>query len=558
MPAATQIPRSLASYVRLLDTEGILADISLPAHPESGICGAAGKDGAVGDTIGNGRGASPSDTAHAGAPDAHESDKARRANVEGLQDLLIDFATDDSREVCPHTLFVCKGATFKRAYLLSAIEAGAVAYVSEVDYHVGIPLVRVTDIRITLGLLADAAYDHPSGDLSVCAFTGTKGKTTCAYYLKHLLDARARRIHATPAGLFSTVDYFDGVGSGSSSLTTPESFQLEHQLANARTAGLDYVVMEASSQALKYERTRGVDFAVGAFINIGEDHISPIEHPDFEDYFTSKLKLFKQARTAVVNLDMDHVDRVLGAARACPDLITYALKDPRADVFAEALSATERGIVARVRTPSFTREIEIATPVAFNVSNALAVIACALALGVEEEDIVHGFQDVRVPGRMELYPIASGRILGVVDYAHNGMSLETLLTDLHKTFPDRELAVVFGATGGKGVDRRETMGEAAGRLADRIVITEDDPGPEDPAAIAGAIAAAVHRQGKVPCQIILDRVEAIRTCVRETARPALVIVTGKGSDPYMLRNGVHEPYVPDGITLAQALEEFEA
>ncbi|MDY4041671.1 MAG: UDP-N-acetylmuramoyl-L-alanyl-D-glutamate--2,6-diaminopimelate ligase [Collinsella sp.] len=508
MTPASQSPRSLASYADLLESDGILAEVS------------------------------------GGDRDA-------------LAHVTVSLATDDSREAGPGTLFACKGAAFKREYLLSAIEAGAVAYVSETDLGVGIPLLRVTDIRRALGLMADAAYRHPSGDLKVCAFTGTKGKTTCAYYLKHLLDARGARIGAAPAGLFSTVDYFDGVGSGSSALTTPESFQLERQLANAREAGLEHVVMEASSQALKYERTLGVDFAVGAFINIGEDHISPIEHPTFEDYFASKLKLFAQSQVAVVNLDMDHVERVLAAARACPRVLTYALEDPAADVFAETLAHTEQGVVARVRTPGFTREIEIATPVAFNVSNALATIACAIALGIDEEDIVRGFRDVRVPGRMELYPTASGRILGVVDYAHNGMSLTTLLTDLRANYPDRELAVVFGATGGKGIDRRETMGEAAGRLADRIIVTEDDPGPEDPADIATAIERAIERVGTVPHQVILDRAEAIRTCVRETERPALVIVTGKGSDPYMLRNGVHEPYVPDGVTLARALEEFE-
>ncbi|MBE6469649.1 MAG: UDP-N-acetylmuramoyl-L-alanyl-D-glutamate--2,6-diaminopimelate ligase [Coriobacteriaceae bacterium] len=508
MNAAVQIPQSLGAYAALLESDGILAEV---------------------------RGAAP----------------------EKLERITASLATDDSREAAPGSLFVCKGAAFKRDHLIDAIAAGATAYVSETDYDVSIPLLLVTNIRRALGLIADAAWGHPSGDLEVCAFTGTKGKTTCAYYLKHLLDARARRLGGKPAGLFSTVDYFDGVGAGSSSLTTPESFQLERQLANARGAGLEHVVMEASSQALKFERTLGVDFAVGAFINIGEDHISPIEHPTFEDYFASKLKLFAQSRCAVVNLDMDHVDRVLEAARACPRTLTYALEGRRADVFAEDLTHTEQGVVARVRTPAFTRDIEIATPVAFNVSNALATIACALALGVEEEDIVNGFRDVRVPGRMELYPAPSGRVLGVVDYAHNGMSLTTLLTDLRANYPDRELAVVFGATGGKGIDRRETMGEAAGRLADRIVITEDDPGPEDPSDIAHAIAQAVERVGNVPHQVILDRVEAIRTCVRETERPALVIVTGKGSDAYMLRNGVHEPYVPDGVTLERALEEFE-
>ena len=473
-----------------------------------------------------------------------------------LQELTVRFATDDSRAAMPGTLFCCKGRTFKRDYLLGAIEAGAIAYVSETDYHVNAPLLLVSNIRRALAVLADAAYGHPSGKLKVCAFTGTKGKTTSAYYLKGLLDAHAKRTGGKPAGLFSSIEYFDGASEGASKLTTPESFQLERQLADAVESGLGYVAMEASSQALKYDRTYGVDFAVGTFTNIGEDHISPIEHPTFEDYFASKLKIFSQSRVAVVNLDMDHLARVLDAAKACERVIAYSLEDPAADVFAQKLAHTERGIVATVRTPHFTRDILIATPVRFNVSNALAAIACAEALEIDEESIVCGFERVRVPGRMELYPTPSGRIIGVVDYAHNGMSLETMLSDLRENYPDREIAVVFGATGGKGRDRRVTMGEAAGKLADRIVITEDDPGPEDPADIARTIAENVEAQGNHAWQIELDREQAIRTCVRETRGRAVVVVTGKGHETRMLRKDGPVPCEADGVLLQRALKEY--
>ena len=173
---------------------------------------------------------------------------------------------------------------------------------------------------------------------------------------------------------------------------------------------------------------------------------------------------------------------------------------------------------------------------------------------IDEEAIVHGFERLRVPGRMELYPSASGAIVGVVDYAHNGMSLQTMLCDLRENYPDRELAVVFGATGGKGVDRRETMGEAAGKYADRIVITEDDPGPEDPADICRAIAGAIEAQGNHNWQIVLDRPEAILTCVRETTRPAVVIVSGKSHETRQLRADGPEPCEADGVLLERALK----
>lgn len=474
----------------------------------------------------------------------------------GVVEGPIEFVTDDSRAVIPRTLFVCKGAAFRRDYLLSAIEAGAVAYVSEVDYKVDAPLLRVSDVRRTLGVLADAAYDHPSRRVKVCAFTGTKGKTTSVYYLKGLLDAQARLDGAPLTPIFSSVVFDDGVERGVSKLTTPEALELERHIANAASAGARAVVMEASSQALKYDRTFGVEFAVGVFTNIGEDHISPIEHPTFEDYFASKLKLFAQCHTAAVNLDMDHVESVLEAASVCERTVTYSMSDPAADVHCDALVHTSEGIVATVTTPRFTADILVPTPVKFNISNALGAIACAEALGIAREAIVEGFHGVAVPGRMELHPTETGRIVGVVDFAHNGMSLETMLLDLRESYPDRELAVVFGATGGKGLDRRETMGVAAGRCADRIVITEDDPGPEDPEAICDAIARAVERQGNHSWQIVLDRNEAIRTCVRETKRPAVVIVTGKGCETRMMRRHGPEPCETDGVMFDRALAEY--
>lgn len=478
------------------------------------------------------------------------------ANV-GRADPVIEFATDDSREVGPGTLFVCKGRAFKRAYLLSAIEAGAVAYISETDYEVDIPCVLVSDIRLTLAIVADAFYDHPSGKVKVCAFTGTKGKTTCSYYLRGILANEAHLVGCHRPAFNTGVEYDDGIEAGPSKLTTPESFVLQRRIANAARAGAPWLVMEASSQALKYWRTGKVDFEVGIFTNIGEDHISPIEHPTLEDYFSSKLKIFAQSRFAVVNLDMDHVDRVLETASSCERTVTFSLEDPQADVYAKAVHNSDRGVVATVHTPRFERDIVIPTPVRFNVSNALAAIAAAEALGISEEGIVHGLEDVFVPGRMELYPTASGRILGVVDFAHNGMSLETLLRDLRGNYPDRELAVVFGATGGKGVDRRQTMGVAAGKYADRVVVTEDDPGPEDPRDICAEITRNIEAQGMHNYKIVVDRPEAIRTAVVDTERPAVVIVTGKGDETRMLRKNGPEPCERDGAVLKRVLDEYD-
>lgn len=477
----------------------------------------------------------------------------------------VEFATDDSRAVRPHTLFVCKGAAFKRAYLLEAIEAGAIAYVSEVDYEVGddapqVACILVSDIRRALAVLADAAYDHPSARVKVCGFTGTKGKTTCVYYTKSILDAHARARGVPQSAFLTGVEYRDGVEEGSSKLTTPESFELQRRIAHAAAADTGVLTMEVSSQALKRDRTFGVDFAVGVFTNFGEDHISPIEHPTLEDYFASKLRIFAQSRVGVVNLDMPEASEVLRAAQACERIVTYSMVRDDADVRLRSFAPCDAGMRAEVVTPGAPEgfAVTVPTPVKFNVGNALAAIAAAEVLGATPQDMALGLRTARVPGRMELYPSHDRMILGVVDFAHNGMSLQTMLEDLRANYPDRELAVVFGATGGKGIDRRETMGIAAGKLADRMIFTEDDPGPEDPAEICAAIARAAEAQGNHEWQIVLDRVEAIRRLVRETTRPAVVVVTGKGCESEMKRATGSEPCPRDSDTLQQALADREA
>lgn len=471
--------------------------------------------------------------------------------------LRIDFVSCDSREIVPNTLFICKGAAFKEEYLAGAVEAGAVAYVSERAYPgVAVPCVLVSDIRAAMAALADSAYSHPSAKLDICAFTGTKGKTTSAFYLKGILDARAAREGRGKTPILSTILTDDGTGERPAHLTTPEPLELQRHIANAVASGAPDLVMEASSQALKYGRVSHVEFAVGAFTNISEDHISPIEHPDFEDYFSSKLLIFKQSRAAVVNLDMDFVDRVLEAAQVSERTVTYALENSAADVYLSDIVCSGGRLVAKLHTPAFTCELSLPTAARFNASNALAAICCALELGATEDDIVRGLADVSVPGRMQIVRGPSEDVVGIVDYAHNGVSLEALLTSVRASYPERELTVVFGSTGVKGLDRREDMGKVAGRLADRIFITEDDAGTEDVAGICETIARFAAGAGDASRVIELDRVRAIERAAQTAAAPAVVVVAGKGHERRQLRANGPEPYEGDAAVLQRALESF--
>ena len=306
----------------------------------------------------------------------------------------VELVSYDSREVVPGTLFLCKGAHFKAEFLKMAQDRGAIAYVSQRPYpEVDLPCVQVSDMRLAIAPLADLFYGHPSGGLKVIALTGTKGKTTTAYYLKSILDACMAEAGGVECGLISSIETCDGVERFESHITTPEPLELQRHLAHAVRSGMEYLVMEASSQALKYHRTLCADFAAAVFLNIGADHISPIEHPDFEDYFTSKLRIFRQGAVNCVNLDCDHAGRVLAAARAAGrPLYTFSRRDDQADVYASQVRKRGEDILFQVRTRRYTREFRLTMPGLFNVENALAAIAVCEGLQIPQRHIYAGLE----------------------------------------------------------------------------------------------------------------------------------------------------------------------
>ncbi len=294
---------------------------------------------------------------------------------------------------------------------------------------------------------------------------------------------------------------------------------------------------------------------MGAFLNIGEDHISPLEHPDFADYFASKLLLFDQAQVACVNRDCDRAWEIRQAAARCSRVVDFSCREEGAQLYADRVFRQEGGASFRVRTPRYKGAFTLPMPGFFNVENALAALACAEALGAPEEPCVRGLRHASVPGRMETYSSAGGERTVVVDYAHNAMSLEALLSSVREEYPDRELTVVFGCTGGKGLDRREGMGRAAGRWADRIFLTEDDPGGERVEDICAQIARYVSPSGK-PWRVVPDRADAVEEAIATAAPPAVVVLAGKGAEIAQKREGGAVPYAGDGLLARRALERY--
>lgn len=464
----------------------------------------------------------------------------------------------DSRQVVPGTLFICKGAHFKVEFLQSAKEQGAFVYLAEKKYdQVDLPCILVSDVRLAMAYLADFYYNHPSSKLGVVGITGTKGKSSTAYYLKYIFDEYLAAKGQPASGVISSIETYDGVEKFESHLTTPEPLDLERHFANAVGAGIRYLTMEVSSQALKYDRVKNVEFAAAVFLNIGMDHISPIEHPNFEDYFASKLRIFAQAAAACVNLDCDHADRVLEAARKnCPRIITFSQKDPSATIFGSQVRKAGGDILFRVKTPRYSREFRLTMPGLFNVQNALAALAVCEAMGVPEQYAYAGLMKARVPGRMEVYSNADEKVSVIVDYAHNRLSFETLFRSVRAEYPGREMAIVFGCPGKKAYDRRRDLGEAAGHWCDRVYLTEEDSGEEDTLDICREIAPNVEKAG-CPVRIIPNRGEAIRQAVLDCAGPSVLLLTGKGRETRQKRGTAYID-TPTDVEYVQAfLQEYD-
>ncbi|MDO5426187.1 MAG: UDP-N-acetylmuramyl-tripeptide synthetase [Eubacteriales bacterium] len=465
--------------------------------------------------------------------------------------------TYDSREAVKDGIFVCKGAAFRPEYLESARNMGCICYISEKKCETAEPMdyLLVKDIRRAMPILSRAFYEKPEDTLFLTGITGTKGKTTTAYYLKGILDAYERAEGRKGTGLLSTIENFDGKQSQRAMMTTPESLEIYRHLRNAADSGLNYFTMEVSSQALKYQRVRGLMYDVSVFLNISEDHISPQEHENFEDYFSAKLSLFRQTRTACVNLDTPYADRILKAARMSEKVVTFGTtKMP--DLWAHDIQIINGKLTFRVKCDRFHERFTLAMHGNFNVENALAAIAAAYAYNIPVEYMKKGLANVRVSGRMEQYVSYDGKVLGVVDYAHNRLSFERLFDAVYMEYPGWRIVSVFGCPGGKAYNRRRDLGLIAGLFSHKVYLTADDPGMEKVDKISGEIKHYVEMVG-CPCECIEDRGQAIRKAVSECKEKTVILVLGKGNEARQKYGNTVYAYPADARLLCQALRDYE-
>ena len=462
---------------------------------------------------------------------------------EQLANRTINHITYDSRQIKADSLFFCKGLAFKQSYLEQGIQAGAAYYVSEVNYELSETValgIIVTDIKKAMALISMAFYDYPQNDLKLIAYTGTKGKTTAAYFCKYILDEATNYKTA----LLSTMEtVLDGVTPVKSLLTTPESVDLYRMMREAVTNGMSHLVMEVSSQAYKTERVYNLTFDVGVFLNISPDHIGAIEHPDFDDYFYCKRQLLKSSRQMIINQNSDHVEIIQEVAASHADkVITYGDETVQADYRFISKANNQFDVLSTEDPLGVAGSYQINLPGDFNQGNALSSVIATALVGAKQEAIREGLAKAKVAGRMEKLTSAKG-VHVYIDYAHNFLSLQTLLSFVKNHHAESKMTVVIGSTGGKGVSRRKDFGKVLSELADVAILTTDDPGNEDPEKIISEISQSIT--DNVRQEIILDRQLAI-TAALKTAKPGdVVVLAGKGPDLYQLIEDVRQPYLGD-------------
>ncbi len=462
--------------------------------------------------------------------------------------------TYDTRELTSDALFVCKGIHFKPEYAAMAVQGGAAALVSERRYDGASPFIIVTDVRDAMACLAPIFYNDAPSKVTSVGITGTKGKSTTAYYLRAIINEYMASEGRPECAVISSIDTYDGVERFESHLTTPEIFDLYRHFDNAAKSGIEHLVMEVSSQALKYGRTAGVKFDVACFMNIGTDHISPVEHADFEDYFSSKLKIFDNCKTACINTDSDFADRILSYADGKCRVVTFG-SDPADTVYCEKIEKRGDAIYFKVRTPEFEDELHITMPGIFNVSNALAAIAMSYVLGIPPKHVKSALTTARAGGRMQIYKSRDEKVVALVDYAHNKMSFEALFSSVKVEFPGKSIIAVFGCPGGKAYLRRHDLAVAADADCDYIILTEEDSGEEPFDNIAKDIASNIER---CDYSIIENRGDAIEKAVNGLDFPEKVIlITGKGEETRQKRGTLYIDCPSDVEYTLRSLEAYD-
>lgn len=452
----------------------------------------------------------------------------------GRVDTEVTTLVYDSRKVEKGSVFVCISGSVRDAhdFIPDVVAKGAAAVIVEKDVELqeGVTYIKVANSRLALACMSAAYFDHPARKLKTIGITGTKGKTTTTYMVKSILESAGIK-----TGLIGTIESIVGEKRIPSANTTPESYRVQELFHEMVEAGLDAVVMEVSSQALMLHRVSGFMFDIGVFTNLEPDHIGENEHKDFADYMHCKSLLFRQCKLGIFNGDSEHLEGILKGHTCEVETFGYGKNN---DFVADGVELKKDHGALGVRyhvSGLMNFDVEVNVPGSFSVYNSLTAIAICHHFGVDVEKIKHALLHVSVKGRIEIVPVTK-RYTIMIDYAHNAMALESLLTTLREYEPGR-LVCLFGCGGNRAKSRRYEMGEVSSRLADLTVVTSDNPRNEEPMDIINDILVGVHKADGAYVTIP-DRKEAIAYCMKNAQDGDIIVLAGKGHEDYQEICGV--------------------
>lgn len=458
--------------------------------------------------------------------------------IQGSMEKKIEKVVYNSGQVEEGCLFICiKGANFDSHDAAKEIAEKAAVLVVEkdidVDKHSDVTIIKVENTRYAMAFIAAAFFGNPAEKMKVIGVTGTKGKTTTTYLVKSILENAGHKV-----GLIGTIEVIIGEKHIHAENTTPESYLLQKYFADMAEAGCDTVIMEVSSQGLMMHRTQGFLFDYGIFTNLEPDHIGPNEHSSFEEYAKCKGMLFQQCKIGIVNGDDPHWEMVT-ENHTC-ELETFGFGEKvmlRAENAEYVKKPGELGVQFKV-SGLMNFDARISTPGKFSVYNALTAISICRHFQVKEEVICKALLQAKVRGRIEMVKV-SDEFTVMIDYAHNAMSLKSILETLREYEPHR-LVCVFGCGGNRSKYRRYEMGEVSGKLADLTIITSDNPRFEEPLDIIQDIKTGMKKTQGAYVEIC-DRKEAIAYALHHAQPGDIVIIAGKGHEDYQEIKGVKYP-----------------
>ncbi|SYW04074.1 UDP-N-acetylmuramyl-tripeptide synthetase [Oenococcus oeni] len=461
----------------------------------------------------------------------------------------------DSRKVTKkNTLFVVKGA-FKIEYLTASLLDKISGIVTSRKEKIDIPNLPhwiVSNSQIALAVLSAEFFGHPEKKLKILGITGTKGKTSSTYMAYSLLD----RLTNHQTAMFSTIDTFLGRGiKFKSELTTPESYELFSNMKKALDNGNKYLVMEVSSQSYLKNRVFGIHFKVGAFLNISPDHIGINEHPTFADYLAHKKMLAENSDVFVSNIDDAHGQEFIDHAKSFGAKTVSVSENKKADVNFHIKKADLDESIFYLTEKGNSQEFLLDIPGVFNIYNASVAIAMVREMGFKPEKAKKALAELQIPGRMVKIKTKSHGLI-IVDYAHNGQAVTTLLTFLKSQHQGGKIIIVLGSPGDKGEDRRSQFGEVISKFVDVAYLTTDDPGTEDPHQINNQIRKAISNPD-VELHEELDRSKAIQEAIKKANINDLVVLAAKGEDAFQKTNHVDVPYLGDKKVAEEFLAEIE-